>query len=803
MMTDLRFAMRQLRKSPGFTLLAVITLTLGIGLNTAIFSLINELFLRGLPFQEPERIVHIYGESRERELNQLPYSIPRFWHYRDGQTVFSAMAADNGSAVTLTGLGEAVQVFAQAVTANYFDVLGVRPIRGRVFLPQEEMNADVVMISENFWRQRLGSDPAVLGRSITLNDVPHTIVGVLPNMTAAWVAPDLEVFIAKPFDLPGTPRERLMRGIGFLRAIARLKPGVTLEQAKAAMPALEKSYREQNPSNDDTSWATALVPVPEDVSGNLRPAFRILLAAVCFVLLIACSNVANLLLVRFSGRRREIALRIALGAARRNVVRLFIFESVLISLLGGALGALIAWKLIPLLPRLAANQLPLDATIHLSLPVLVFTLVLSLLTGVAMGLYPAWQSSRADLVDGLKEGGRGTSASVRQQRFRKILVGAQVALSVTLLAGAVLLITSFVKLSQQNNGFRAENLWTGVLRLPAAHYPDGEARSRFGERLLEQIRNLPGVESAAIADNVPLEGGSRTYYARPDENPPPVNQRPIAPSRWISPGYFRTLGIQLISGRDIDEHDRVDRPNVMLISQAGAKKIFPNENPIGRRLLLGGQQDLFEIIGVVGDVRSTQVTQTTDAEFYRPWLQNPEPRFRLAIRGQSTPDEIMRMARTALAKLDSGLPIFNTATMSELVVQAIGQQRLMMSLLAVFAGTALLLATVGIYGAVAYTVEQRTGEIGVRMALGAQTKDILRLVVNQGMRPVVFGLVVGLAAALALGRLIAAQLYQVSAHSPLLLTGTAAILALAAILACLLPARRATQLNPVEALRAE
>jgi len=795
--------MRQLRKSPGFTLLAVITLTLGIGLNTAIFSLINELFLRGLPFQEPERIVHIYGESRERELNQLPYSIPRFWHYRDGQTVFSAMAADNGSAVTLTGLGEAVQVFAQAVTANYFDVLGVRPIRGRVFLPQEEMNADVVMISENFWRQRLGSDPAVLGRSITLNDVPHTIVGVLPNMTAAWVAPDLEVFIAKPFDLPGTPRERLMRGIGFLRAIARLKPGVTLEQAKAAMPALEKSYREQNPSNDDTSWATALVPVPEDVSGNLRPAFRILLAAVCFVLLIACSNVANLLLVRFSGRRREIALRIALGAARRNVVRLFIFESVLISLLGGALGALIAWKLIPLLPRLAANQLPLDATIHLSLPVLVFTLVLSLLTGVAMGLYPAWQSSRADLVDGLKEGGRGTSASVRQQRFRKILVGAQVALSVTLLAGAVLLITSFVKLSQQNNGFRAENLWTGVLRLPAAHYPDGEARSRFGERLLEQIRNLPGVESAAIADNVPLEGGSRTYYARPDENPPPVNQRPIAPSRWISPGYFRTLGIQLISGRDIDEHDRVDRPNVMLISQAGAKKIFPNENPIGRRLLLGGQQDLFEIIGVVGDVRSTQVTQTTDAEFYRPWLQNPEPRFRLAIRGQSTPDEIMRMARTALAKLDSGLPIFNTATMSELVVQAIGQQRLMMSLLAVFAGTALLLATVGIYGAVAYTVEQRTGEIGVRMALGAQTKDILRLVVNQGMRPVVFGLVVGLAAALALGRLIAAQLYQVSAHSPLLLTGTAAILALAAILACLLPARRATQLNPVEALRAE
>src|SRR2546430_6342978 len=277
MMTDLRFALRQLIKSPGFAFLAVITLALGIGLNTAIFSLIIDLFLRGLPFHQPERIVRIYGESRERELKQLPYSIPRFWHYRDGQTVFSGMAADNGYAVTLTGLGEAVQVNAQTVTANYFDVLGVRPIRGRVFLPQEEMNANVVMISENFWRRRLGSDPAVLGRSITLNDVPLTIVGVVPNMTAAWVGPDLEVFIAKPFDLPGSPRERLMRGIGFLRVIARLKPGVSLEQAKATMPALEKGYREQNPANDDISWTTALVPIPEDVSGNLRPAFRILL----------------------------------------------------------------------------------------------------------------------------------------------------------------------------------------------------------------------------------------------------------------------------------------------------------------------------------------------------------------------------------------------------------------------------------------------------------------------------------------------------------------------------------------------
>ena len=378
MMTDLRFALRQLRKSPGFTLLAVLTLALGIGLNTTIFSLIHALFLRGLPFPEPERIVRIFGESRERELDQLPYSVPRFWHYRDGQTVFSGLAADNNVGVTLTGLGEAVQLNAQSVTANYFDVLGVRPIRGRVFLPEEEMAANVVMISESFWRNRLGSDPGVLGRSITLNDLPHTIVGVLPNLPLAWFGPNLEVCTARPFESPGTPRERLMRGVGYLRVIGRLKPGITLDQARASMPSLEQGYREQNLSNDDTSWTTALVPLPENVSGNLRPAFATLLAAVCFVLLIACSNVANLLLVRFSGRRREIALRMALGAARASVVRLFIFESTLVSVIGGALGAVVAWQLIPFIPRIAANNLPLEADIGLSLPVLAFTIGLSL-----------------------------------------------------------------------------------------------------------------------------------------------------------------------------------------------------------------------------------------------------------------------------------------------------------------------------------------------------------------------------------------------------------------------------------------
>jgi predicted permease len=803
MLTDLRFALRQLRKSPGFTLLAVLTLALGIGLNTTIFSLIHALFLRGLPFAEPERIVRIYGESKERELNQLPYSVPRFSHYRDGQTVFSGIAADNGLSVTLTGLGEAVQLAAQSVTAGYFDVVGVRPIRGRVFLPEEEMTANVALITESFWRKRLGNDPAVLGRSITLNDVPHTIVGVMPNMPAAFYSSDLEVWTPRPFELGGTPRERLIRGIGFLRVIARLKPGVTLEQAKAAMPSLETSYRAQYPSNDDNSWTTTLVPLSEDISGNLRPAFTTLLAAVCFVLLIACSNVANLLLVRFSGRRREIALRMALGAARTSVVRLFIFESLLVSVIGGALGAAIAWQLIPLLPRLAADQLPLERNLTLSLPVLAFALGLSLLTGLIMGLYPAWQSSRADLVDGLKDGGRAVSGSVRQQRLRKVLVGAQVALSVTLLAGAALLIASFVRISLQDTGFRAENLWVGALRLPTARYPDRLERARFGDRLLQELRSVPGVESASISDAVPLEGGSRTYYARPERNPTPVNQRPIAPNRTISPGYFRTLGIPLLAGRDIDERDTLDRPKVMLISQAAATKIFPGEKPVGRELLLGGAQERVEIVGIVGDVRSISLTQRTDAEFYRPWAQETTVYVRVAIRSASKAEEILKKLRTTLDKIDAGLPIFNTNTMEGLVTAAAGQQRLMMTLLAVFAAIALLLATIGIYGAVAYTVEQRTGEIGVRMALGAQTLDVLRLVIAQGMKPVLIGLVAGIAAALALGRLLAAQLYEISPHNPFLLAITVGILAGAALLACLLPARRASLLNPVQALRAE
>ena len=808
MMTDLRFAFRQLLKSPGFTLLALITLALGIGLNTAIFSLVNDLFLRGLPFQEPERVVHMFANRNEANLKEIAISAPRFQHYRDGQTIFSGFAAENGTGFTLTGVGDPVQLNGSRVTPNYFEVLGVRPIKGRHFLPNEEEGADVALVTENFWRKRLGGDENVIGRSIALDGVAHTIVGVLPNQPAAWFGaqPPAEVFATKPFFLPGFSHERIMRGTGFLRVIARLKPGQTIEQTRAALPSLDHSYESQYPDKIDSHGFTTIKNIPEDVNGNLRPAFATLLAAVGFVLLIACSNVANLLLVRFSGRRREIALRIAIGASRASVLRLFLFESVLLSVLAGIVGAIVAWQLVPLIPKITANFLPLEPTYNgpgLSLPVLAFTIGLSILTGLAMGLYPAWQSFLPDLVDGLKEGGRGTAGSAKQHRFRKILVGAQVALSVTLLAGAALLITSFLKLSKQNMGFRADHLWTGFITLPQAKYPDAPARARFVEKTLAALKTVSGFESASISSDIPLNGGSRVLYTRPEGDVPPIDKRPACPAHEISLGYFQTWGIPILSGRAIDEHDVEGKQMVIVISQAGARKLFGSENPIGHTLLITGGSIPAEIVGIAADVRSQRLNEANDMEFYRPYAQENFPFLSIVVRSNMKTDAVTKLVQSALNGIDPAIAIALPQSMDAVVTQALGQARLMMFLLGIFAGVALLLATVGIYGAVAYTVEQRTGEIGVRMALGAQTKDILQLIVNQGMRPVFFGLVVGLAAALALGRLVKSLLYETSAYNPMLLSVTLAILGAAALLACLFPAWRASLVNPVEALRTE
>jgi putative ABC transport system permease protein len=806
-MNDLRFAMRQIRKSPGFTSLAVITLAISIGMNTAVFSLIRDLFLRGLPFSEPQRVVRIYGESKERDLKQMPFSVPKFWHYRDGQNVFSSIAADWGNGFIMTGSGEPIQLLGGNVTANYFELLGIHPILGRNFLPEEESKGDVVMVTESFWRRHFNSDPTILGRSITLNGVPTTIIGVLPNLPISWFGRDSEIFANKPFEPPGLTKDRLMRGVSFMRVTARLKPGISISQAQAAMPGLFRSYREQHPETADNTWAPYLISAAEDVTGDLRPAFLTLLGAVGAVLLIACSNVANLLLVRFTGRKREIALRMALGAERRGIVRLFVLESILVSLIAGALGLFLAFWTVSVAPKLAGQNVPLESQVKLQWPVLVFTLGLSLITGLAMGMYPAWQSSRADLVDGLKEGGRGTSGSRGQHRFRRGLIAAQVGLSVVLLAVAAMLISSFVRLSQQEAGFRSERVWVGGIGLPPAQYPDPGSRGRFVERLQAELQTAPGVEAVAITDAVPLSGNSSSSpYARLDGNPVPVNQRPLGLTRSVSPGYFRTLGIPLFAGRDFTEQDKMDSRLVVILSNSTAKKLFPNESPIGHQILFGtdnGNGLAAEVIGVVGDVRSQDLSKANDVEFYRPWPQRSAPFLNILIRSATKPDATAGIARSALNNIDNALPILQPNTLDAIVSQSLGQQRLTMTLLGVFAGIALLLAVVGIYGAVAYTVEQRTGEIGVRMALGAQAIDVLRLVVRQGMTPVVLGLIIGLAGTFAAGRLLAAQLYQISPHDPFLLGAAIIVLATAALFACLIPARRATLVDPIQALRTE
>ena len=806
-MNDLRFALRQLRKSPAFTLIAVLTLALGIGLNTAIFSLINDLFLRGLPFKEPSRVVHLFGGDKSRDLVDIGVSAPRYQHFRDGQTVFDGLAAENAFLFTLTGLGDPVQVFGGRLTSNYFDRLGVRPIMGRNFLPQEEERADVAIVTKNFWQKRLGGDPNVLGRSITLDGTAHTIVGVLPNMPVQWFGanPIAEVWTTKPFQLPGFSYERMMRGTSFLRVIGRLKPNITLTQVKTVLPSLDQSYRTQYANKIDSGFTTTLKTLPEDVTENFRAGFITLFAAVTFVLLIACSNVANLLLVRFSGRRREIALRMAIGASRAGIIRLFVFESLLVSVIAGVVGAFVAWRLVPLVPKMASNFLPLESNIasSVSVPVLLFTIALSTLTGLLMGLYPAMQASRADLVDGLKEGGRGTSGSVRQQRFRKILVGAQVALSVTLVAGAALLITSFIRLSQQNLGFRSQYLWTGAITLPSAQYPDAGSRQHFVEQLLDALHDVPGIQTATVSGDIPLNGGNRTLYARGDRDVPPAEQRASAPGHDVAPDFFKTWRIPILAGREFNEHDTAETQNVVLISQSGARKVFPGENPIGKTLMVTSAGVPCEIIGIVGDIRSIRIKEEPGMEFYRPWSQENFPFVNVEVLSTLRTDAVTKLVQSALSKVNPGLAIAIPQSMDTIVAQALGQARLMMILLGLFAGAALLLAAVGIYGAVAYSVEQRTGEIGVRIALGAQTADVLRLILRQGMTPVLIGVGTGVAAALALGRLLRTQLYQISPHNPALLFATAVVLAFVALIACLFPARRATHVDPIQALRAE
>jgi predicted permease len=806
MIKDLRYALRLLLRAPGFAAVAVLTLAVGIGANTAIFSLIDQIFLRGLTFERPADLYHLTGNAPERNLTGVPMSITKFEHIRDHQSVFTAVGSDLFNAFTLTGFGDPAQVNGYQITSNYFDLVGAKPILGRTFRTDEERDARVVLVSEAFWTTRLNRDEHALGRTLTLDGVPYEIVGVMPAQPLAFFGP-VDVWTTHPMEFPGITPELRARGFSFLRVIARIKPGVTAAQARQELDALAASYKAANGEKADSTWNLAMAALPEDTFGGLKDTFWMLVGAVAFVLLIASSNVANLLLARFVGRRREVALRLALGAERRRVIRLFLIESVTVSLAAAAVGMLLARLGLKWL--LSSNTpLPIAQTVELEPIVLAFTVGVAMVTGIVMGLYPAFQAARGNLADVLNEGGRSNTGSRRQHWVRMSLLGGQVVLSFVLLVGAFLLLTSFRKLAEQAPGFSPDEVMLSTITLPASRYPDKLAQGAFQNALLDELRHTPGITHAAMGIGMPLAGfGVGGPYSKTGAEFVPYPKRPLAPMRFITPDYFATLGIPILQGREFTTDDTAERPMVILISERSAATLFPHENALGRHLLVGSvnQGQDAEIVGIAGDVRSGSLAATAPIEIYRPMAQRPGSAngFSFAVRVASgDPAAIVPTVRAVLRRFDADLPLIGPAAYSTVVGGSIAPQRLLIAMLGLFAGLALLMAVVGIYSVVAYLVGQRTSEIGVRLALGAEPRDVVGLMLRQGLAPVLVGLVIGALAALGVGHLLQSQLFGTSGFDPLSFAITAAALFVTASLACWIPARRAARVAPSLAIRA-
>ena len=807
MINDIRLALRVLLRSPGFAFVAVATLALGIGANTAIFSLIDGIFLHGLPFERPYELVRIHGEARDRNMSGLNASITKFEHVRDHQTSFSVIAADFVNGVTLTGLGDPVQVAADQVTSNFFDLLGVKPTMGRLFRPDEESDGDhVAILSTEFWTRQLNRDSQVLGRSLTLNGVPHTIVGILPPQPVVFFG-EIDVWTTRPLEYPGVPAEVRARGFSFLRIIGRLAPGVTLAQANEHLAGLTESYRATNAEKADSTWTLTAANLEGWVLGrSLRTTLWMLLGAVGLVLLIAISNVANLLLVQFSARRREVALRLALGGDRGRIMRLFLTESLLVSLVATALGIGIARLSLKVL--LSVNPpLPVGREIELSPWVLGFAIALSVLTGVIVGLYPSSQAARTDVVSALNEGGRGARVTHGQQRFRMTLVGGQVALSFVLLAGALLLLTSVAKLQRQDTGFRPASVLVGRLNLPTARYPDKARQATFTDGLLETLRHRPGIKNAATAIGVPLTGMTILGpYSRTGDKFVEFAQRPLSLMRSISSGYFDTLGIPILAGREFTVNDLGTSPRVVILSKSTADRLFPEGDALGNHLIVGaaGGGTEAEIVGIVGNVRSQSLWGQPDIEIYRPLTQRPGDAGsqQLIVKTDAVdPMDVLPIVRSVIKAADPNLALVGPNALTNVVSQSIAQQRFLMGLLGTFAAVAVTLAVVGIYGVIAFLAAQRRGEIGIRLALGAAPRDVMHLVLRQGLRPVALGLLAGFCLMLWLGRVLESQLFGTTRFDPLSFTITTAGVLIAALTACSLPAWRASRVGPAAALR--
>jgi putative ABC transport system permease protein len=800
---DVRYGVRVLLRSPGFTAVAILVTALAIGANTAIFSVINAVLLRPLPYGNPERMVTVWGTQSRRGVTRAPFSYPDFADFHAQSNSFDGLAAYTDASASLAGRDAPEQITGEVTSADFFKALGVQSALGRAFAPDDEQSgvSGVVVISHGTWQHRFGGEQNIIGRQVTLDGKSRTVIGVLPaDFQFPFSTESPEYF------LPINPKDDLdkERGAHYLSVIGRLKPGVTAQQAAAEMKGIAARLEQQYPTTD-ASRGINIVGAQDDMVSTLRPTLLILLGAVGFVLLIACANVANLLLARASRRGREIALRVALGASRARIVRQLLTESLVLSLAGGALGLLVAAWGVRLISSFVPADIPRFSETGLDPTVLAFTLAASVLTGLVFGLAPALSASKLDLNESLKEGGRGATGGRARNRVRSLLIVSEVALSLVLLVGAGLLVKSFLKLRNTDPGFNPENVLTASISLPSAQYSEDARIAQFYRQAIERVSQLPGVESVGAITPLPLSdnGMSITFY--PKDGPPPrPGEELVSAARVASPDYFRTMGVPVVEGRAFSDADRADTQKVVIINQTLARKFFPGADPLGRQLHLGLNDLDAVIVGVVGDVRHQTLDKEAGPEFYVPFAQVPFGDMSLVVRTRTDdPAGLSAPLRGAVQAVDKDIPLFKLQTMRSLIGHSVARQRFSMTLIAVFAGLALALAMAGIFSVMSFLVAQRTHEIGIRMALGAQRRDILRMVVSHAMRLALVGVVVGLLAAFALTREMASLLYQVSTTDPLIFGGIAALLALVALAACLVPARRATKVDPMVALRYE
>jgi putative ABC transport system permease protein len=806
---DLRFAVRQLARHPAFTLIAILTLALGTGAVTAIFSVVHTVLLSPLPYREPDRLVQMLSVYEgETDPSSSAPNIVDWQEMGRTQRLFAGSSIVDTKTFNLTGKeGEPERLSGQKVEAGFFSALGVRPLLGRGFAAGEDQaNAagtdHVAVLSEGLWRRRFGADPGILRQTIQLNGEPYTVVGVMPD--GIQFPADLEIWTPRIY----SENDKQNRGAYQYESIARLAPGVSFEQARAATEALGKHLAEAYP-DANAGYGLTLVPLTEFRVGDVRTPLLILLGAVAVVLLIACANVANLLLVRSAGREGEIAVRSAVGAGQWRIARQLVTESVLLSLLGGAAGLLLAFWAVRLLAAHGPEGIPRLQEVRLDGPVLAFTLFMTLLTGVLFGLAPALQASRPDLNRVLKEGGRGALGSPGSRRARHALVILETALAVLLLTAAGLLIRSFAELQRVDLGFRPEGVATFNVSLPRNQYPDDPPVRAFVANLVERLRTVPGVRSAAAGFGLPLSSSGNAYISFTIEGKPPwpPGQDETLLVRLVTPDYLSTLGIPLLQGRGFSPRDRDGSQPVLLVNQAAVRRFFPEESPLGQRLNIGwGKDDKMlggEIVGVVGDVHQVGLDHEVVPEVYAPFDQWPIGSVSVVLRTAGDPETALAQARSEVRALAPDLPVYNGRTLDDVVAQSVAQPRFYMVLLGTFAALALVLAAIGIYGVISYLVNQRTQEIGIRIALGATRERVLGMVVGQGIGMALAGAALGVAGALALTRGMSSLLYGVSATDPATFAGVAAVLVLVAVMASYLPARRAARIEPQLALRGE